>query len=43
MEAEPSEVVEVARERRLQQGACVDDNIAGALGVERLSGQLSPS
>jgi hypothetical protein len=43
MEAETSEVANVGRECRLQQGACINDNIDGALGVERFSGQLSPS
>jgi hypothetical protein len=43
MQAEPSEVAQVDRERRLQQGARVDDDIDGALAVERFSGQLSPS
>jgi hypothetical protein len=44
MEAESSDVAQVDRERRLQQGACIDDNIGGALGVERfISGQIWPS
>jgi hypothetical protein len=43
MKAEPPEVAQVDRERRLQEGACVDNDIGGALGVERFSGQIWPS